>query len=358
MPRLVLLAVLYPEPGALHHGLPQSRSTRGTQSAKSESGHLALCHLAISGVIRPSLHSPVSLSPPSGDPGPLAEPHRKPLNLRALARMAQRGERFACLACYDATTARWLERAGVHLLLAGDSAAQVVLGLERTIDVPLDFMVTITAAVKRGAPNTPVMADMPFLSYHTSHARGLTNAGRFMTEGRADIVKLEADASFAPLVRKMTSAGIPVCAHVGFRPQTTGLLGVPTAKGRTAEEASAIVGDALALQDAGAVMLLLEAVPPEVARAVLDAATVPVIGIGAGPECHAQILVVNDLLGLTDQPPRFAEPAAQLGPAIREAGREWVRRVAGGSVGGQSYQMEEGQAPVLAETLNARRPKR
>ncbi len=296
----------------------------------------------------------MSVSPSRGSNDAANEP-RAPVTLRTLTRMAQRGEPFACLACYDATTARWLARGGVHLLLAGDSAAQVVLGLERTIDAPIEFMIQITAAVKRGAPDTVVMADMPFLTYHVSEARAIENAGRFMTEGKADCVKLEADASLAPVVAKMTTAGIPVCAHVGFRPQTTGLVGVPTAKGRSAEEARKIVDDAVALERAGAVLLLIEAVPPEVARAVVEATSVPVIGIGAGTDCHGQILVVNDLLGMSDDVPRFAEPVAKVGEEIRRAGAEWVRRVSAGDVGGQAYRMREGESDALASE-KARNP--
>lgn len=283
----------------------------------------------------------MSVSPPSNasPDDPIVEPARGPVTLRTLNRMAERGDPFACLACYDATTARWLERAGVHLLLAGDSGAQVVLGLERTIEAPLDFLVQITAAVKRGAPNTVVMADMPFLSYHTSDAAALKHAGRFMTEGKADCVKLETDASFARLVRKMTRAGIPVCAHVGFRPQTTGLVGVPTAQGRTDADADRIIADAVELERAGAVLLLIEAVPPEVTRRVVERTGVPVIGIGAGQDCHGQILVVNDLVGLTDHPPRFAEPVAKIGEELLRAGRSWVERVARRDIGGSTYSM-------------------
>ncbi|MFG0306803.1 MAG: 3-methyl-2-oxobutanoate hydroxymethyltransferase [Phycisphaerales bacterium JB040] len=267
------------------------------------------------------------------------------MTLRTLARMAERGEPFACLACYDATTARWLERAGVHLLLAGDSAAQVVLGFDRSIDAPLDYLVTITAALKRGAPGTVIMADMPFLSYHASVDQAMSNAGRFMTEGRADVVKLEADHTFAGLVDRMTRAGIPVCAHVGFRPQTTGLKGVPTAAGRTEHELRSIVEDAVALEEAGAVLLLVEAVPPDVTRAIMEKTSVPLIGIGAGTDAHGQILVVNDLLGLTDRPPRFADPVSSLGREIERAGGEWVRRVASRAIGGQTYAMREGERP-------------
>lgn len=263
-----------------------------------------------------------------------------PVTLRTLRRMTREGTPFACLTAYDATTARWLERAGVHLLLAGDSAAEVILGLPSTLHMPLDFSVAITAAVKRGAPNTVVMADMPFMSYHAGDDDAMRNAGRFMTEGTADIVKIEADASFAPLVRRMTAAGIPVCGHVGYRPQTVKLTGGPRAEGRTESSAERLVDDALALEDAGAVMLLIEAVPPQTASRIVERAGVPVIGIGAGPSCHGQILVIQDLLGMTDNRPAFAPSLAQLGPAIREAGAEWVSRVARRAVTDHRYELK------------------
>ena len=152
--------------------------------------------------------------------------------------------------CYDATTARWLERAGVHLLLVGDTAAEVILGFDRTIDMPLDVLLALTAAVKRGAPNTVVMGDMPFLSYHASDEQAILNAGRFMTEGKADIVKLEVTADFAPLVEKLTRAGIPVCAHVGSRPQTAALTSGYAGAGRTPDAAEAILRDAITLEKA------------------------------------------------------------------------------------------------------------
>jgi len=283
--------------------------------------------------------------------GAESEP-REPVTLRTLERMAAGGEPFACLTAYDFTTARWLERAGVHLLLAGDSAANVVLGFDSTVHAPLDFLVTITAAAKRGAPNTPVMADMPFLSYHLSEEDALRNAGRFMTEGAADCVKVEADASFAATVRAMTRAGIPVCAHVGTRPQTAALTGGPKASGRTDDELRRVVDDAKALEDAGAVLLLVEAVPPEVTDAILAETRRPLIGIGAGPACHGQILVVNDLVGLTDRPPRFADPVDELGPRLRAAGEEWVRRVAARSIGGRGYTMKSGGGSVRSPRLS------
>tara|TARA_R110000737_G_scaffold2923_9_gene9111 strand:+ start:30029 stop:30898 length:870 start_codon:yes stop_codon:yes gene_type:complete len=269
------------------------------------------------------------------------------VTLKTIKAMTHRKEAFACLACYDATTARWLARAGVPVLLAGDSAAQVVLGFERTIDMPLDFAIQITAAVKRGAPRTLVMADMPFMSYHRSVDEAMGNAGRFMTEGMADVVKLEADETQAGIVDRLTRAGVPVCAHVGCKPQTSSVTGGPVAAGRTANELEQVVRDAAALQDAGAVMLLVEAVPDEVTKQIMKIARVPVIGIGAGTECDGQILVVNDLIGLTDFPPRFAEPVAMVGDDLLRAGRQWVKNVSDRSIGGKRYSMRVGESEKL-----------
>ncbi|MBX3406490.1 MAG: 3-methyl-2-oxobutanoate hydroxymethyltransferase [Phycisphaeraceae bacterium] len=270
------------------------------------------------------------------------------VSLPVLARMAAAGTPFACLTCYDATTARWLARGGVHVLLVGDTAAEMVLGLPRTIDMPLDVLLALTAGVKRGAPDVVVMGDMPFMSYHASEAEAIRNAGRFLTEGLADIVKIEADASFAPLVEKLTRAGIPICGHVGSKPQHVALTGGYSSAGRTAAEARRIVDDAVALERAGAKMLLVEAVPPEVTRAILDATTVPLIGIGAGTDCHGQVLVLQDLVGMTDRPPRFAEPVANLGRSFESASRDWVERVAARRIGGQAYSMKQGEVQKLA----------
>ena len=285
---------------------------------------------------------------PQGESGARAAP----VTIRTLGQMARRGEAFACLTAYDATTARWLERAGVPLLLVGDSAAEVILGFKRTIDMPLGLAIALTAAVKRGAPNTLVMADMPFMSYQADEAHAIRNAGRFMTEGLADVVKIEADASFAPLVEKMTRAGIAVCGHVGSLPQRAALKGGYGSAGRTEGELRRIVADAVALERAGAVLLLVEAVPDEVTEAIIEATHVPLIGIGAGSACHGQILVIQDLLGMTDHPPRFAEPVASLGPQVLAAGRAWVDRVRRRQIGGQRYLMR----PSRAEATSAPTP--
>ncbi len=273
-----------------------------------------------------------------------------PITIRTIRKMVAAGERFAALTCYDATTARWLERAGVHVLLVGDTAAEMILGFSRTIDMPLEVLLALTAGVKRGAPRTMVMGDMPFMSYQADEASAIRNAGRFLTEGLADIVKLEVDASFAPLISKMTRAGVPVCAHVGSKPQQAALIGGYSGAGRTPEEAQRILADARALEDAGAVMLLVEAVPEALGNELVRGAGVPVIGIGAGTAPQGQVLVLQDLLGLTEKPPRFAEPTAHLGPILIEAASEWVRRVRAGDPGGR------GEGPGRSEGAPARNP--
>lgn len=276
-------------------------------------------------------------------PGGAAE--RKPVTLRTIRQMMREGKPFACLACYDATTARWVERGGVHCIIVGDSAAQLVLGYPSTIHMPLDFAVEITAGVKRGAPNTLVMADMPFMSYQTSEDEAVRNAARFLTEGLADIVKIEADASFAPLVERMTRAGIPVCAHIGLRPQNAALDGGYFGKGRTPEDAEAILRDARDLERAGAVMLLVEAVPDALGERLTAQSGVPVIGIGAGTACHGQVLVLQDLLGMTDRPPVFAEAMAQTGQDIQRVAAEWTDRVSRRIAGAHRYEMKPGTDP-------------
>lgn len=258
--------------------------------------------------------------------------------------MAEAGEAFACLTCYDYSMARWLSAGGVHVLLAGDTAAEMALGLPGTIHMPLDYALQITAAVKRGAPGCVVMGDMPFMSYQADEAEGVRNAGRFMTEGLADIVKLEVDASQAGLIAKMSRAGVPVCAHVGSLPQRSALTGGYSSSGRTAETARRVVRDAMACEEAGASMLLVEAIPGEVTREVLEKTSVPVIGIGAGQSCHGQILVMHDLLGLSEWQPGFAKPLASIGEQIRDTVIQWTRKVSDRASSDHRYEMRPGEA--------------
>jgi len=264
------------------------------------------------------------------------------------------GIAFAALTCYDATTARWLERSGVPVLLVGDTAAEVILGHPNTLHAPLDLLVALTAAVKRGAPRALVMADMPFMSYQTSDDDGVRNAGRFMTEGMADCVKLEVDATFAPLVARMSRAGVPVVAHVGSRPQHSKQVGGYSAAGRTAEDALRIVADADAMIAAGATMLLVEATPVEVTEEIVRRSNVPVIGCGAGPVCHGQVVVTHDLLGLTERQPPFALPLVQLGRGLGEMAEQWKDRVRSGALGEHPYALSDEQRAEFERRLGRR----
>ena len=257
-----------------------------------------------------------------------------PVTIRTIQRWAREGTKFACLTCYDATTARWFERAGVPVLLIGDTAAEVILGYPATIHAPLDFLILLTAAVKRGAPKCLVMGDMPFLSYQADDTEGVRNAGRFMTDGTADCVKLEVDRSFSDLVRKMARAGIPVVAHIGSRPQHARLHGGYYAAGKTAETAKALLADALAMEDAGAIMLLIEAAPQEVTELVVSRLRIPVIGCGAGTSCHGQVVVTHDLLGLTEWQPGFARPVVEMGQHLLSMAHTWRERVRTGNLYG------------------------
>ncbi len=214
----------------------------------------------------------------------------KRITLRDMQRWAVDGTPFAMLTCYDATTARWLWRGGVKTVLVGDTAAEVILGHDSTLPAPMDFMVQITAAVRRGAPKALVMADMPFGSYQCGEDEAVANAVRFLKEGMADLVKMEVDDSFAPLVERMAHAGVPVVAHIGSRPQTVRAMGGYKSAGRTKQEADRVVDTAELLVARGAVALLVEAVPGEVGKRIVECAVhpdtrapVPVIGCGAGP---------------------------------------------------------------------------
>lgn len=274
-------------------------------------------------------------------PQPQPSPLVRPVTLRTIAKWHTTGEKFAALTCYDATTARWLQESGVPVLLVGDTAAEMILGYPSTIHAPLEFLITITAAVKRGAHNCFVIADMPFMSYQADDADGLRNAARFMTEGMADAVKLEVDGSFAPLVEKMARAGVPVVAHIGARPQQSKLRGGYGSVGRNAEEAQRMVQDAIAMEKAGAVMLLIEACPNELSQRIVEVTKIPLIGCGGGPACHGQIVVLQDLLGLTTWQPSFAAPIVRLGDHLINAAHQWIEKVRTGALGEHPYTMSE-----------------
>jgi len=234
---------------------------------------------------------------------------------------------MAMLTCYDFTTATLMQQAGVPALLVGDSAANVILGHPTTLPVSLSFMIEITAAVRRGAPLAFLVADMPFGSYHGSISPGVRNVCRMVQKSGCDCVKLEVAASHTKLIRELADAGVAVMAHLGLRPQSIGVLGKYRTQGRSAEDAAAIVSLSLQMEEAGAAALLLEAVPPEVAKAVVAATTLPVIGCGAGSACHGSVFVTQDALGLTGNPPRFVPRLADFAAPYIAAFAEYVRLV-------------------------------
>lgn len=243
---------------------------------------------------------------------------------------AAAGERLAMLTCYDFTTARLLAEAGVKLLLVGDSAANVLLGHPTTLPVSLEFMIEIAAAVKRGAPNALVVADMPFGSVATT-VGGVRETCRMVKLSGVDCVKIETSRGHIGLVQRLADSGIGVFAHVGLTPQSVGLLGGYRAQGRTAADANAIVDLALDLVNAGAAGLLLEAVPPEVSELIVkQLAGVPVIGCGAGPACHAHVVVLHDLIGLTGRPPKFAPALTDAARPIVEAAKRYAADIQSG----------------------------
>lgn len=260
-------------------------------------------------------------------PGPL----QNKVTLSHLRQARESGQKLAMLTCYDYTTARLMEEAGVPALLVGDSAANVILGYDTTLPVSLEFMIEITRAVRRGAPLAFLVADMPFGSYQSLHERAIENVCRMVKDTGCDAVKLEVGPSHVELVRALADGGVPVMPHLGLRPQSVGVLGGYKYQGRTAHEAKEIVALALRMEDAGAVAFLLEAVPPEVANAVVERTTVPVVGCGAGPACHASVIVTHDGLGMTAARPKFVPNLADIATPLREAFARYVHDVASGA---------------------------
>ncbi len=277
-------------------------------------------------------------------PTPMPTCLEGPVTLRTLRKWSKENHKWSCLTCYDATTARWMAEAGLPTMLVGDTAAEMILGYDSTIHAPLDFLITLTAAVKRGAPNVFVMGDMPFLSYQVDDASAIKNAGRFLTKGNADAVKLEVDGKYVHRVEAICTAGIAVIAHLGSKPQQAKQTGGYTTAGRNAKEANIIVADSIAMERAGASMLLLEAVPQEVSEAVVQATNIPVIGCGAGTACHGQVVVMQDLAGLTKWQPAFAKPTANVGAEISNVAKHWMSDVYTNSLGEHPYTMREGES--------------
>jgi 3-methyl-2-oxobutanoate hydroxymethyltransferase len=239
-----------------------------------------------------------------------------------------RGDKITMLTAYDYSTAKLMDEAGIECLLVGDSLGMVVLGYEDTLSVTLEDIIHHTRAVKRGARNAFIVADMPFMSYHISPEQALENAGRLIKEGGAHAIKLEGGVDMVPAVEKISKASIPVVGHIGLTPQSVNAFGGFKVQGKSIYEAKKLIEDALALENAGLSLLVLEAIPAKLAKIITTKLTIPTIGIGAGTSCDGQVLVYQDMLGLYGNiSPKFVKQYANLGSAMKKAFSEYIDEV-------------------------------
>jgi 3-methyl-2-oxobutanoate hydroxymethyltransferase len=242
------------------------------------------------------------------------------------------GRRFSMLTAYDATTGHLLEAAGIPILLVGDSLGMVVLGYSTTVPVTLDDMVRHSAAVARGTTSALLVGDLPFGTYQESPEQALASSARLLKEGGVHAVKLEGGAHMAGTVRRLVENGIPVMAHIGLTPQSVNTMGGFKVQGRSPEQAEELFDAARLLEAAGAFAIVLEGIPTDVAARITAALSIPTIGIGAGPACDGQVLVINDLLGLTTgiRQPRFVKRYAELGAQVIAAAQAFASEVESG----------------------------
>ncbi len=266
--------------------------------------------------------------PTAGTKGTAARRGRT--TVRDVQTAKDRGEKWAMLTAYDATTARIFDDVGVPVLLVGDSAANVVYGYDTTVPVTVEEMLPLVRAVVRGTTHAMVVADLPFGSYQKSVEQAIDNAARFMKDGGAQAVKLEGGTRVVPQVAALVAAGIPVMAHLGLTPQSVNVLGGYRVQGR-GDAGDALLADALALEAAGAFAVVLEVVPSDLAARVSKELSIPVIGIGAGPDCDAQVLVWQDMAGLSDSHTRFVKHYADLRSALADAALRFTEEVRGGT---------------------------
>ncbi len=258
------------------------------------------------------------------------------LTVRDLAAAKARGEKWPMLTAYDALTARVFDDAGIPVLLVGDSAAMVVFGFDTTIPVTVDDLLPLTAAVVRGSRRAMVVADLPFGSYQASPEAALATATRFLKEAGAQAVKLEGGHRVLRQVEELVAAGIPVMAHLGLTPQSVNVFGGYRVQGR-GEDGERLLRDAKALQAAGAFAVVLECVPERLAAAVTASLSIPTIGIGAGPGCDAQVLVWQDMAGLTPKTARFVKKYADVAGTLRQAAQSFASEVVAGAFPTEEY---------------------
>jgi 3-methyl-2-oxobutanoate hydroxymethyltransferase len=261
-------------------------------------------------------------------------------------KMKESGEKVAWITAYDAPTGAFAEAVGMDMLLVGDSLGMCVLGLSGTVPVTMEECLHHTRAVRTGAPNTYVIGDMPFLSYQTSTEDAVRNAGRFLKEADADAIKLEGGTRVVEQIRAIADAGMVVFGHIGLTPQSSGQLGGFKAQGLTVESARLMIQDALAVEQAGAHFLLVEAVAPEVTKVIHERLRIPVYSIGAGPHCDGQLLIVSDLLGVFEAfTPKFVKKYANLAEETERAFATYRDEVKSGAFPGpeHAYNMLKGE---------------
>ena len=270
--------------------------------------------------------------------GTVAQGTARRVNVNDLAAAKVRGEKWPMLTCYDALTATIFDEAGIPVLLVGDSAANVIYGYDTTVPVTVDELIPLVSGVVRGSKRAMVVADLPFGSYQSSASQALETASRFLKESRAHAVKLEGGARVLPQVEALTAAGIPVMAHLGLTPQSVNTMGGYRVQGR-GEAGQVLLQDAKALQAAGAFAIVLEVVPAELAEMVSTAVSVPTIGIGAGSATDGQVLVWQDLVGLTSGAgPKFVKRYADMRSVLSDAVQEWAGDVVDGSYPDDSHE--------------------
>ncbi len=247
------------------------------------------------------------------------------------AKLKQRGEKITVVTAYDYPTALAAEGSGADMVLVGDSLGMVALGMDSTIPVTMDIMVHHTSAVRRAVKKAFLVADMPFLSYHVNRELTLANAGRLVQEAGAEAIKLEGGREVVDAVRAITGAGIPVMGHVGLMPQSVHKLGGYRVQGRDESSAAELISDALAIQEAGAFALVVEAMDPEIAAQITTQLEIPTIGIGAGRRCDGQVLVLTDLVGMIPgSSPKFVKQYAQVGNTMKTAIEQYCGEVRAG----------------------------
>lgn len=250
----------------------------------------------------------------------------------------QKGLRQTMVTAYDYSTAKLVDASDINAILVGDSLGNVILGYEDTVSVTMEDMIHHSAAVARGAKNTLIVTDMPFMSYQTSVYDAVVNAGRLMKEGRAQAVKLEGGVKVAEHIRAIVDAGIPVCAHIGMTPQSVNAFGGFKVQGKGEAAAQQLLDDARAVQEAGAFAVVLECVPAPLAKRVTEILDIPTIGIGAGPDCDAQVLVNQDMLGMfSDYVPKFVRRFADVGTIMQNAYNDYHKAVCDGTFPAQEH---------------------